>query len=291
MNGIVNTSGSVPPASAAVNVGAVQLYSSGSTLIQGYFASNSLICRLRASTASWVAPGRRTPTVIDDRLVRGRRATRWPHWAPRWPPAACWPPAMRGVGGAAARGDDQGDDDGDGRHGATASVGSWTASSVLLSLLPTRGVLLHPPMSRRSCPPRALTASSIVVRQPPRWAPPRRRRSGRSQTVASGGRWSSATSALASRTPRWGGSGSDAPDRLVRFRRSRAAGEREDVSGGDEPPGQRSVAEIGLRRGGSAGRRGTGRAWSPGRPPRPRRSARPNAPAGSATARPVDRAG
>ena len=43
VNGIVNTSGSVPPASAAVNVGAVQLYSSGSTLIQGYFASNSLI--------------------------------------------------------------------------------------------------------------------------------------------------------------------------------------------------------------------------------------------------------
>ena len=34
VNGIVNTSGSVPPASAAVKVGAVQLYSSGSTLIQ-----------------------------------------------------------------------------------------------------------------------------------------------------------------------------------------------------------------------------------------------------------------
>ena len=58
VNGIVNTSGRVPAASAAVNVGAVQLYSSGLTVIQGYFASNSLICRLSASTASWVAPGR-----------------------------------------------------------------------------------------------------------------------------------------------------------------------------------------------------------------------------------------
>src|SRR4029453_13479184 len=64
VNGIVKTSGSVPAASAAVNVGAVQLYSSGWTVIQGYLASNSLICRFRASTASWVAPGRRTPTKI-----------------------------------------------------------------------------------------------------------------------------------------------------------------------------------------------------------------------------------
>ena len=47
-----------------MNVGAVQLYSSGSTVIQGYLASNSLIWRLSASTASWVAPGRSTPTVI-----------------------------------------------------------------------------------------------------------------------------------------------------------------------------------------------------------------------------------
>ena len=64
VNGIVNTSGKVPAASAAVKVGAVQLYSSGSTLIHGYFASNSLIWRFSASTAAWVAPGRRTPTVI-----------------------------------------------------------------------------------------------------------------------------------------------------------------------------------------------------------------------------------
>ena len=44
VNGIVKTSGSVPAASAAVNVGAVQLYSSGSTVIHGYFAWNWSIC-------------------------------------------------------------------------------------------------------------------------------------------------------------------------------------------------------------------------------------------------------
>ena len=44
VNGIVKTSGSVPAASAAVKVGAVQLYSSGSTVIQGYLAWNWPIC-------------------------------------------------------------------------------------------------------------------------------------------------------------------------------------------------------------------------------------------------------
>src|SRR4249919_726593 len=62
--GIVKTVGSVPPARSAVNVGAVQLYSSGLTVIHGYLVSNSLICRFSASTASWVAPGRSTPTEI-----------------------------------------------------------------------------------------------------------------------------------------------------------------------------------------------------------------------------------
>src|SRR4051794_32992853 len=64
VNGIVKTSGRVPAARAAVNVGAVQLYSSDWIVIQGYFAWNSLIWRFSASAASWVAPGRRTPTVI-----------------------------------------------------------------------------------------------------------------------------------------------------------------------------------------------------------------------------------
>src|SRR6476646_9429483 len=64
VNGIVKTSGRVPAASAAVNVGAVQLYSSGWTVIHGYLASNSEICRFSASTASCVAPGRRTPAEM-----------------------------------------------------------------------------------------------------------------------------------------------------------------------------------------------------------------------------------
>src|SRR5712691_2065363 len=64
VNGIVKTSGRVPAARAAVKVGAVQLYSCDSTVIQGYFASNSLIWRLSASAASCVAPGRRTPAEI-----------------------------------------------------------------------------------------------------------------------------------------------------------------------------------------------------------------------------------
>ena len=40
-----------------MKVGAVQLYSWDSTVIQGYFAWNSLTCRFSASTASCVAPG------------------------------------------------------------------------------------------------------------------------------------------------------------------------------------------------------------------------------------------
>src|SRR6476619_4708143 len=64
VNGIVKTSGRVPAARAAVKVGASQLYSSGSTVVQGYLASNSLICSNRASAASWVTPGRSAPTVI-----------------------------------------------------------------------------------------------------------------------------------------------------------------------------------------------------------------------------------
>src|SRR6476469_9192916 len=64
VKGIVKTVGKVPPASCAVKVGAVQSYSAGFTVIHGYLASNSLIWRFSASTASWVAPGRRTPTVM-----------------------------------------------------------------------------------------------------------------------------------------------------------------------------------------------------------------------------------
>src|SRR6476661_6031722 len=64
VNGIVKTTGRVPAARAAVKVGAVQLYSSGWTVIHGYFASNSEICRFSASTASCLAPGRSTPTLI-----------------------------------------------------------------------------------------------------------------------------------------------------------------------------------------------------------------------------------
>src|SRR6188474_67408 len=57
VNGIVKTSGSVPAARAAVNVGAVQLYSSGSIVIHGYLSWNWPICSYSASTASWVTPG------------------------------------------------------------------------------------------------------------------------------------------------------------------------------------------------------------------------------------------
>src|SRR5450830_71075 len=52
VKGILNTVGSVPPASWAVNVGAVQLYSWDSIVIHGYLALNSVIWRFSASTAS-----------------------------------------------------------------------------------------------------------------------------------------------------------------------------------------------------------------------------------------------
>ena len=60
----MKTSGRVPAARAAVKVGAVQLYSWGSTVTHGYLASNSEIWRFSASVASCVAPGRSTPTEI-----------------------------------------------------------------------------------------------------------------------------------------------------------------------------------------------------------------------------------
>ena len=44
VNGIVKTSGSVPAASWAVNPTAVQLYSSGSIVLQGYVAWHWPIC-------------------------------------------------------------------------------------------------------------------------------------------------------------------------------------------------------------------------------------------------------
>src|SRR6185312_5240260 len=64
VNGIVYTSGRVPAARAAVNVGAVQSYSWPSIVIQGYLASNWLTWRLKASNAAWVLPGRRLATRI-----------------------------------------------------------------------------------------------------------------------------------------------------------------------------------------------------------------------------------
>src|SRR5665811_1686952 len=45
-------------------VGAVQLYSSELTVIQGYLASNSVICLFSASTVSCATPGRSTPTEM-----------------------------------------------------------------------------------------------------------------------------------------------------------------------------------------------------------------------------------
>ncbi len=83
VNGMLNTVGRVPPASWAVKVGAVQLYSLDSTVIHGYLALNSVICRLSASTASWVAPGRRTPTEMVTGLWDGAGVA-----AGAWLPAA-----------------------------------------------------------------------------------------------------------------------------------------------------------------------------------------------------------
>ena len=54
----------MPAASAAVKVGAVQLYSWPSTVIHGYLVSNWLTWRLKASKASCVLPGRRLATVM-----------------------------------------------------------------------------------------------------------------------------------------------------------------------------------------------------------------------------------
>src|ERR1035437_10797661 len=64
VKGIVKTFGSVPAFIWAAKVGAVQLYSSELTVIQGYLRSNSVICLFSASTVSCATPGRSTPTEM-----------------------------------------------------------------------------------------------------------------------------------------------------------------------------------------------------------------------------------
>ena len=63
VNGIVKTSGSVPPASWAANVGPVHSYSSDTTSISGFASSNWATCSSNASKASGSLPGRRLTTV------------------------------------------------------------------------------------------------------------------------------------------------------------------------------------------------------------------------------------
>ena len=129
VNGIVKTSGSVPAARAAVNVGAVQLYSSGSTVIQGYLSSNWPICSYSASTASWVTPGRRAPTTIvtGSCSAAGGRAGAGAGRRGRG--------RTRGGagGGAAAGGEHGGGDDGEGRQDRRRASGRGP-HRVLLSL-------------------------------------------------------------------------------------------------------------------------------------------------------------
>ena len=139
VNGMVKTSGRVPAARAAVNVGAVQLYSSGSIVIQGYLAWNWPICSYSASTASWVTPGRSAPTTIvtGSWVVpslgrgRGRTARRGRSGGTRG----------RAGGGAATGGEYGGGDDGEGRQDRRrASDGG--PHRVLLSKFPSHDGLL-----------------------------------------------------------------------------------------------------------------------------------------------------
>src|ERR1700747_419585 len=64
VNGTSNTVGSVPAASFAANVGAVHWYSTGLTLIVGYFFSNSFTWALNWSIAACVLPGMSEATLI-----------------------------------------------------------------------------------------------------------------------------------------------------------------------------------------------------------------------------------
>ena len=57
VNGTVNTSGSVPAASSAANVGPVQSYWTDVTLIVGFCCSNSATCLLNSAAAAGVLPG------------------------------------------------------------------------------------------------------------------------------------------------------------------------------------------------------------------------------------------
>src|SRR4029077_3684041 len=64
VSGTSNTVGSVPAASLAAKVGAVHWYSTGLTLIVGYFFSNSATWALKCLIASGVLPGMSEATLI-----------------------------------------------------------------------------------------------------------------------------------------------------------------------------------------------------------------------------------
>src|SRR4029077_2261762 len=65
VSGPSNTVGSVPAASLAAKVGAVHWYSTGLTLIVGFFFSNSLTWALNCLIAAGVLPGMSEATLID----------------------------------------------------------------------------------------------------------------------------------------------------------------------------------------------------------------------------------
>src|SRR6266404_9857102 len=64
VNGTSNTVGSVPAASLAAKVGAVHWYSTGLTLIVGYFFSNSVTWALNWLIAACELPGMSDATLI-----------------------------------------------------------------------------------------------------------------------------------------------------------------------------------------------------------------------------------
>src|ERR1700748_1478079 len=64
VNGTSNTVGSVPAASLAAKVGAVHWYSTGLTVIVGFFFSNSATWALNCLIASGVLPGMSEATLI-----------------------------------------------------------------------------------------------------------------------------------------------------------------------------------------------------------------------------------
>ena len=149
-----------------MNVGAVQLYSSGSTRDPGVLRLELADLLVQRVDRLLGHAGAQRADDDRDRLVLGPGSAppRPPRWA-RWR-AACDGAVLVVVPPHAAT---RGGDDGEGRQDRRRASGCGPHRCLLSLILPTMGAACHLRLRRRSVVRRRAEPSSIVVRHPPRW--------------------------------------------------------------------------------------------------------------------------